>query len=234
MALTRLETAILEAVRVGLRAERRTDSTAFRSAVGRVMLAADINARSVSLFGSELTEQLGKLINAHMSTADDERTMRDRPLAGAQPHTMRKSRGRMLLKLEKRGLLTEWHMRAASEIRMLLGGDALFSEGATGGCNLAQLVRVDNSTKVPSWPAGYGHSGQAKARYAKWATAMGERSLPGKAVVDVVVHDVSLRDAERDNELRNGSLAVIIRDALELYALVASIPRLDGDKDEAA
>jgi hypothetical protein len=212
----RLRPMLLEAVRVGLRHDRRMGVATFRAAVLRIRLHAHRDPGLISLGHS-----LERLLQEHQRLLQNDRIARNGAYDGPRAELLRQKRGSALLRMAEKGQLDEAQLRAAGEIREAHGALAKAGIIDSAAMSSMQLIRVDTSPRSHSFPVSADQTPLVN-RVLRWQAQMIDEAVPLAAVLDVVVAEKSLDAAEKAWHLKHSSLPRTITDALDAYAEIAA------------
>lgn len=198
--------ALVEALRLGLRQERRLDESGLRAAVVRLQLASDRPVKAL----------LAPILDEDARVRENAQLMAGRELDGPTAELLRKRRGLVLLRMRKRGTLEDRHLRAAGEIR-----EAYDALSITPNISAAPIVqeRVDVSLAPSRLTPSMVLDQIAAVSVRRWYDGLDHaKAAP---IIAVVVEDAPLHQLEDRHAMRKGSLAGLVRAALDDYCRIA-------------
>ena len=197
---------LLEAVRLGLRQDRRLGESAYRQIVVRLQLGD--------------RRGLGPVITPLL---DEDRRLREyadlmagRELDGPTVELLQKRRGLVLLRMRQRGTLEEHHLRAAGEIRAA-------SEAGLRTPNVSSAYpvqeRVDASLNPSRLSPSLALDERVERCFKRWLEELDQTFA--HAILAIIVDDKPLHIAESELSIGKGRMAKVVRDALERYCDMA-------------
>lgn len=135
---------------------------------------------------------------------------------GATPQTLAKLKPDPVGRLARKGALSPDEEAAAYEIREAFA--VVSGPVALRVSNPAAALRDRRTPRLP-FENETERQVRLKRRYAAWRHAMAERALPLWPVLDVVIDELSCREADAKRGRRNGTTIAGLAAALDLYCL---------------
>lgn len=209
--------AIADLVRHALRHERKLGDDSVRVLAVRLQQSATgAAARTATVIRADhvaamLTSVLDQDLKARQAIELGEARG---ALDGPNADLLRKRYSPSLLRMWAKGRILDAHLRAAAEIRQAF--ELASTPDIRGSAELQE--RVDMSFS-PARLEGVMADDQVARRVRRWLDKLGtERAEP---VLAILVLERPFKDTERQFTMRNGTVGLLVRDALEAYCRLA-------------